>query len=114
MMTGMISIINAVMPALLLTRWRHDSSIVLVRHMEDNKLYYHGWLIYFLGNVLLYGLPALSFPLCFLELDIIDHFFVWWMDFLLSGYWSIVYQGMMVFVFLVAAIYVEETETITK
>ena len=90
-MTGMIAMINAIMPFLLLMRWKFESAIVLVKHDEENKLYYHGWLVYFLGSVLLYGLPALTFPLCFLEIDIIDHFFVWWMDFLLRGYWSIAF-----------------------
>ena len=57
-----------------------------------------------LGNTLLYALPALSFPFLILELDMLDHWFVWWMDMLLIGYWSVIYQGAMVLTFLIAAI----------
>ena len=53
-------------------------------------------------------MPALSFFLCFLEIDLVDHFYVWWMDFLLIGYWSVIYQGAMVVTFLIAAIYIKE------
>ena len=103
MMTGMVCVINFIMPILLLTRWRFTSSLELIHRGEDNLLYYHGWLTYWIGNMILYGPPAIVFPLCFLEINKIDYFFVWWMDFLMQGYWSIVYQGMMMLMFLLAA-----------
>ena len=40
----------------------------------------------------------------------IDHLYVWWMDFLLVGYWSVIYQSVMVITFMIAAIYIKERE----
>ena len=49
-----------------------------------------------------------------MEIDILSHFYVWWFDFLLIGYWSVVYHGAMIFVFMIAAFNIDSTEGISK
>ena len=80
----------------------------------SNPLYYHGWLIYWIINLALYCLPTAIFPFLHMEIDILSHFYVWWFDFLLIGYWSVVYHGAMIFVFMIAAFNIDSTEGISK
>ena len=49
-----------------------------------------------------------------MEIDILSHFYAWWFDFLLIGYWSIIYQGAMIIVFMIAAINIDDSKGITK
>ena len=50
----------------------------------------------------------------FMEIDVLSHFYVWWFDFLLIGYWSIIYQGAMVMIFMIAAIKIDISKGVTK
>ena len=114
MMTGLISIVNAIMPVLLFYRWRFTTSEIVTNQQFSNPLFYHGWLIYWVINLLLFMLPTFIFPFLFMEIDILSHFYAWWFDFLLIGYWSIIYQGAMIIVFMIAAINIDVSKGITK
>ena len=48
-----------------------------------------------------------------MEIDVLSHFYVWWFDFLLIGYWSIVYQVLMILMFMVAAIEIDSSQGIS-
>ena len=49
-----------------------------------------------------------------MEIDVLSHFYVWWFDFLLIGYWSIVYQVLMILLFMVAAVEIDSSQGISK
>ena len=114
LVTGLISIVNSVMPVLLFYWWRFTTSKLVNAQMFYNPLFYHGWQIYWIINLALFCLPTFIFPLLYMEIDVLSHFYVWWFDFLLIGYWSIVYQVLMILLFMVAAIEIDSSQGISK
>ena len=64
--------------------------------------------------MVLFVLPTLIFPFLYMEIDIFSHFYVWWFDFLLIGYWSVIYQSLMILLFMFAAVELDASKGISE